>query len=210
MKIDHFIAIVDDDDMLREMLCLMLHSLKLTVKGYASAQAFLADPDWRNCLCLVLDQRMPGMSGIELQRRLKKDNVQLPIVFMTAHGEVPMVVEAIKEGAVDFLQKPLQAQAFLDCVQRCVEEAPRRRQQFYEMDVMRARLANLTPREREVLEQIVEGKRSKNIADTLGVSLNTVEQYRSKILQKMHASSTPDLLSQLSPYLKDLGLPGHG
>lgn len=198
------VAVVDDDPAVREALCLMLGSLSIAVQSYANAQEFLDDPDSRECACLVLDVRMPGISGIDLHRRLIETGWHIPVIFITGHGEVPMAVEAMRQGAVDFLQKPVKEQQLLDTVQRTLESSKEGRQLRRAMDVVTARLACLTPREREVLELLVKGQRSKDIAVALGVSLKTIEEYRGNILRKMHVASTAELLGELSrslPYL---------
>lgn len=192
------VAIVDDDHAVREALCLMLGPLSIGVQSYANAREFLDDPGSRECACLVLDVRMPGISGIDLQRRLLETGCHIPIIFITGHGEVPMAVEAMRLGAVDFLQKPVKEQQLLDAVQRTLESSKERRQQRRATDVASARLACLTPREREVLELLVKGQRSKDIAMVLRVSLKTIEEYRGNILRKMHVASTTELIGELS------------
>ncbi|POZ62262.1 response regulator transcription factor [Chromobacterium alticapitis] len=200
MTHEDFVAVIDDDDDLREMLCLMLHGLKIPVTGYSHGREFIEDAQRPHCACVVVDLRMPGMSGIELQRHIRKDTPELPVIFMTAHADVRVVVDAMRDGAVEFLQKPIQGQELLDCVQQCLQQLPQRKQKKREREVFMARLANLTPRERQVFEQIAAGMSSKQIADNLSVTLNTAEQYRSTVLKKMHASSTAKLLSALEPW----------
>jgi FixJ family two-component response regulator len=196
-----FVAVVDDDDAVRELICLILRSLKLPVVDYADPMEFLKAGAWRQCLCLVLDLRLPGMSGIEVQRRLKAEGASLPVIFITGHADVPLAVAAMRDGAVDFLQKPLKEQELVDLVQRCVQNSRQQRQQERGLETVMARLACLTPREREVFDQLVAGRRSKHIADTLGLTLKTIEEYRSKVLHKMHVTSTAELLSQVAPLL---------
>ncbi|WP_168209717.1 response regulator transcription factor [Chromobacterium paludis] len=197
MMNDDFVAVIDDDDELREMLCLMLSSVKIAVRGYADGRSFLADARRRHCACVVLDMRMPGMNGLDLQRQIRKETLDMPIIFMTAHADIRVVVDAMRDGAVEFLQKPIQGQELLDCVQQCLHTLPQRKQKVREKEVFLARLANLTPRERQVFDAIAAGMSSKQIADKLGVTLNTAEQYRSSVLKKMHATSTARLLSSL-------------
>lgn len=212
MAEQNIIAVVDDDQAVREALCLMLGSLSLCVQSYANAREFLDDPRSRECSCLVLDVRMPGISGIDLQRRLIETGWHIPIIFITGHGDVPMAVEAMRQGAVDFLQKPVKEQQLLDSVQRTLEGSNERRRQRRAMDVITARVACLTPREREVLQLLVKGQRSKDIAAALRVGLKTVEEYRSNILRKMHVASTAELLGELSRSLPNLvyGQPSGG
>ncbi|MBV8465610.1 MAG: response regulator, partial [Burkholderiales bacterium] len=155
MTPQRFVAIVDDDDVTRELIDLTLQSLQIAAVAYADAQAFLDDRNWRQCVCLILDVRMPRMSGIELQRQIKHDGLQIPIIFMTAHADVRLVVSAMRDGAVDFLQKPVNMHELVERVQRCLRESEQRRSSYQDKDILRARLACLTPREREVFDQIV-------------------------------------------------------
>lgn len=206
------VAVVDDDHAVREALCLMLDPLAIRVQSYANAREFLDAPGSRECACLVLDVRMPGISGIDLQRRLIETGWHIPVIFITGHGDVPMAVEAMRLGAVDFLQKPVKEQQLVDVVQRTLESARERCRLRRATDVVAARVACLTPREREVLDLLVKGRRSKDIATALGVSLKTVEEYRGNILRKMHVASTAELLGELSRSLPGLayGQPSSG
>ncbi|WP_199154080.1 response regulator transcription factor [Chromobacterium sp. ASV23] len=197
MMNDDFVAVIDDDDALREMLCLMLGSIKIPVIGYPDGRSFMEDARRHQCACVVLDMRMPGMSGLDLQRQIRSETLDMPVIFMTAHADIRVVVDAMRDGAVEFLQKPIQEQELLDCVQQCLQTLPQRKQKVREKEVFQARLANLTPREKQVLDEIASGMSSKQIADKLGVTLNTAEQYRSSVLKKMRASSTAKLLSSM-------------
>ena len=192
------VAVVDDDHAVREALCLMLGALAIRVLPYANAHDFLNDPLARECGCIVLDIRMPGIGGIDLQRRLNEAGWDIPVIFITGHGDVPMAVEAMRQGAADFLQKPLKEQQLLDSVQRCLEVSRERRPQRHAQEVVAARMACLTPREREVLDLLVTGRRSRDISTALKVSQKTIEEYRGNILRKMHVASTAELLSELS------------
>ncbi len=194
---DDFVAVIDDDDALREMLCLMLGSIKIPVIGYPDGRSFMEDAKRHQCACVVLDMRMPGMSGLDLQRQIRSETLDMPVIFMTAHADIRVVVDAMRDGALEFLQKPIQGQELLDCVQQCLQTLPQRKQKVREKEVFQARLANLTPREKQVLDEIASGMSSKQIADKLGVTLNTAEQYRSSVLKKMRASSTAKLLSSM-------------
>lgn len=205
MKEQDIVAVIDDDHAVREVLCLMLGQLSISVQAYANAREFLDNPRSRECGCLVADVRMPGISGLDLQRRLIEIGWQIPMIFVSGHGDVPMAVEAMRLGAVDFLQKPVKEQQLIDSVQRTLERSKEKRQQRRAMDVIAARVACLTPREREVLELLMKGQRSKNIAATLGVSPKTIEEYRGNILRKMHVTSTAELLGELSGSLPDVG-----
>ena len=144
--------------------------------------------------CLVLDVRMPGISGLELQQRLTDMESTLPIIFVTAHGDIPMAVEAVKAGAVDFIQKPFRDQELLDKIQRALEQNRGRRETRTDRQAIESRLAELTPREREVLELVVVGKANKVIAAELGISQRTVEIHRARVMQKMHADSLSELV----------------
>jgi FixJ family two-component response regulator len=188
------VFVVDDDDAVRDSLALLMKSVGLAVETYPSARDFLDHFDPERIGCLVLDVRMPGMSGIELQERLAKRNATLPIIFVTGHGDVPMAVHALRAGAVDFIQKPFSDQALLDRIQQSLEEHARRRGEDVKKAAIRERIAGLTPREREVMSMVIEGKANKVIAIDLGVSERTVEIHRARVMEKMQASSLPDLV----------------
>jgi FixJ family two-component response regulator len=185
------VYVVDDDEAIRDSLAFLLSSTGVSVETYASATDFLAAYDAAGPACVVLDIRMPGMSGMELQDTLLERNIRLPLIFITGHGDVPMAVEAVKKGAVDFIEKPFNDHELLLRIDRAL------RQQ--EEDVQRrsstqARLSALTPREREVMEMVVTGKLNKTIADQLGISIKTVEAHRAKVMEKMQAKSLADLV----------------
>jgi len=196
------IFIVDDDEAVRGALRLLLKSVGLPTAVYSSAQEFLANYEPRQSGCLVLDVRMPGMSGLELQQQLNIRGATLPVIFITGHGDVPMAVEAMQHGAFDFLQKPFRDQELLHRVQRALEKDRTVRVQLREKDVIQERLASLTPREREVLELVTNGKPNKVMAAELGVSQRTVEIHRSRVMDKMEATS----LAHLVRMMMDLGL----
>jgi FixJ family two-component response regulator len=197
--IEECVVVLDDDPAVREALCLMLRSLHIPVIGYDCAVDFLLEHGDKPCACLVLDMRLPDMSGLELQRRLKKSGRDISIVFITGHGDVPLAVEAMRQGAVNFLQKPLQEHELLEQVQYCLGRFREQQAERQANEAVAARLACLTPREREVFDLILEGRSSKYIAGVLGVGLKTVEEYRSKVLHKMHAVSTPELVGRVAP-----------
>jgi RNA polymerase sigma factor (sigma-70 family) len=188
------VFIVDDDDAVRSSLRLLFKSLGLATTAYASAQDFLAayDPDQPGCL--VLDVRMPGMSGLELQQQLSVRGAMLPVIFITGHGDIPMAVEAMQHGAFDFLQKPFRDQDLLDRVQRAIERDTENRMAVRATVAIRERLESLTPREREVLDLVVQGKANKVIAGDLGVSQRTVEIHRARVMEKMEARSLAQLV----------------
>ncbi|HMV18343.1 MAG TPA: response regulator transcription factor [Zoogloea sp.] len=191
---EHIVYLVDDDEALRDSLVWLLESQGFQVAAYASAEDFLAN--WQPDLsgCLLLDVRMPGMNGLELHERLKARFSTLPVIFITGHGDVPMAVSALKGGAADFIEKPFNDADLLRLVSQCLsrerEEGARRRQGA---EVSR-RLAQLTVREREVLDLIIAGKLNKQIADTLGISIKTVEVHRARVMEKMGAQSLAELV----------------
>ncbi len=188
------VCIVDDDPMVRQSIALLIETLGVRTIVYASAREFLDDPCMHHCACLVLDVRMPGMGGLELQRRLASDNWTAPIIFITGHGDVQMAVEAIRGGAIDFLQKPFRDQALLDRVQQALEQHPNLIEKKRRMNVIHARIELLTKREREVARLLLAGKMNKGIATELGIGIKTVEDHRASIMQKMHACSFADLV----------------
>ena len=188
-----FVAVVDDDQAIREALCLVLESVDLVARGYSSALAFLNDGQDRGCACLVLDVRMPGISGLELQRRLLDMNCVVPIVFMSGHGDVSTAVEVMKKGAVDFLQKPFSNQSFIDIVQATISRTDRQRETAERCELLKQRLAALTPREREIFDAIGAGRVAKQVADDLGICIKTVEQHRTHIFSKLQIHRTSEL-----------------
>lgn len=200
MHTDPSVFIVDDDDEVRAAIGLLMESVSLEVRTYDSAQAFLDDFDPDRPGCLVLDVRMRGMSGIELQTRLAAEPLHPPIVIITGHGDVPMAVRAVQAGAVDFLEKPFNDQALLDAVHRAFAVDAQRRGQAMRIAEVNQRLERLTPREREILEQIVAGKRNKVIAADLHISQSTVEAHRAKVMDKLGARSLSDLMRLMLSY----------
>ena len=188
------VFIVDDDEAIRDSLRMLMSSVGLKSACYASAQGFLTDYDPDQSGCLVLDVRMPGMSGIDLQERLVAMHSILPIIFITGHGEVPMAVHAMRAGAVDFVQKPFSEQALLDQIHRAIEQDAKSRALLGRRDAIVERIASLTPRERQVMEMVIDGKANKVIAIDLGVSERTVEIHRGRVMQKMRAESLPHLV----------------
>jgi two-component system response regulator FixJ len=164
------------------------------VETFASAQAFLDGYDAAKPGCLVLDVRMPGMSGIELQERLTAQRIRVPIIFITGHGDVQMAVRAVQAGAFDFVEKPFNDQDLLDRMQRAIAHDAERRERDTQQAQLSALFASLTPREREVLDLVVEGLSNKAVANALGLSAKTVEVHRAKVMEKMHARSVSDLV----------------
>ena len=188
------VFVVDDDDAVRTSLKLLLKSVGQPAEAYASAQEFLDafDPDRPGCL--VLDIRMPGMSGLELQGKLNEMHAMTPIVFITGHGDVPMAVEAMQNGAVDFIQKPFRDQDLLDRINQALEKDKENRAGLLARDEIRRRIDTLTPREREVLDLVTQGKANKVVAGDLNVSQRTVEIHRARVMEKMGASSLAHLV----------------
>jgi len=192
------VFIVDDDPAVRDAISLLLRTDGLTVQSFASAVDFLDAGVDQQPGCLLLDVRMPGISGLDLQKRLRARGCHTPILFMTGHGDVPMAIRAMKAGAFDFVEKPFQAQALLDRLHEALTlDAQERRRQARRSDVA-ARMALLSPREREVLERVAEGQYNKVVAAELGISLSTVEIHRKRVMEKLQAQSLSDLLRLLA------------
>jgi FixJ family two-component response regulator len=188
------IFVVDDDEAVRDSLQWLLEGKDYRVRTYDSAENFLARYDAREVACLVVDIRMTGMSGLELQDRLIELHSPLPIVFITGHGDVPMAVASMKKGAMDFIQKPFDEAALLALVERMLELA---KSSFANAQASASRdalLGRLTSREAQVLERIVAGRLNKQIADDLGISIKTVEAHRANIMEKLAANTVADLL----------------
>ena len=194
------VFIVDDDEAVRGSLRLLLKSVGLTPNAMGSAREFLTRYDSTQPGCLVLDVRMPEMSGLELQEQLNLQGAVIPVIFITGHGDVPMAVEAMQAGAFDFLQKPFRDQDLIDRIQRALEKDRSNRTTLTERSAIRDRLESLTPREREVLTMVASGKANKVMASDLGVSQRTVEIHRARVMEKMGASS----LAQLVRMVMDL------
>lgn len=188
------VFIVDDDQEVRNALELLMESVGLKVQSYESAPAFLAGFDPDRSGCILLDVRMPGMSGLELQARLAAENMHPPIIIITGHGDVPMAVRAVQSGAVDFIEKPFNDQALLDSVHRAIEKDSQQRGEASRLAEIQARVESLTPREMEVLKLVAGGKRNKVIAAEIHVSQSTVEAHRAKVMEKMEAKSLSDLM----------------
>ncbi len=188
------VYVVDDDDAVRSALKLQIKSIGLAVEGYASAPDFLAHFDSQRPSCLVLDVRMPSMSGLELQQELNQRGAIIPVIFITGHGDIPMAVDAMQHGAFDFLQKPFRDQDLIDRIQRALARDATNRQQLQQGDRIRDHLSSLTPREQEVLHLLVSGKQNKVMAAELGVSQRTVEIHRARVMEKMEANSVAQLV----------------
>ena len=192
------VFVVDDDDAVRDSLMELVDSVGLNAEEYASAQAFLDSYDGRRPGCLVLDIRMPGMSGLDLQDRLTEKGSALPIIFITGHGDVPMAVRAMQHGAVDFIQKPFRDQELLDRINDALEKGNESFAVQEQQEEFAARVRSLTQREREVMEMIVNGKANKVIAIDLGLSQRTVELHRARVMEKMKARTLADLVRMVT------------
>ncbi len=194
------VFLVDDDHAVRDSLRWLVETINLDVETYASAKSFLdaCDPDRPGCL--VLDVRMPGMSGLELQETLIGRGITLPIIVITGYGDVPSAVRAMRQGAVDFLEKPFDDQALLELIQHCVQRDARNRQAEATRREVRKNLAKLTPREREVLDLVVSGNSNKETARCLGVSPKTIEVHRARVMEKMDVTSLAKLAQMIATF----------
>jgi len=195
MDAEALVCVVDDDAPLRASLTHLLRSVGLRVEVFASAREFLRSPRPEGPSCLVLDVRLPGLSGLELQRWLATGNLALPIIFITGHGDIPMSVQAMKAGAVDFLPKPFRDQDLLDAVHQALARDRHARAQQAEMAALRRRFDTLTPRQRDVMARMVAGLLTKQIAGELGTSEATVKTHRQQVMAKIRAESLADLIN---------------
>ena len=188
------VYIVDDDEAVRGSLRMLMRSVGLQAQALGSAREFLDCYDRRQSGCLVLDVRMPGMSGPELQQHLNQIGATIPVIFISGHGDVPMAVEAMQHGAFDFLQKPFRDQELLDRVQRALARDAQSRTTLAAGAQIRERIASLTPRELQVMHLVTHGKANKVVGAELGVSQRTVEIHRAHVMEKMHARSLAELV----------------
>jgi FixJ family two-component response regulator len=208
------VLVIDDDASVREALSDLFQSVGLGVEVFSSAQEFLKNKRPEGPGCLVLDVRLPGKSGLDFQQELNAANINLPIVFLTGHGDIPMSVRAMKAGAVEFLTKPFREQDLLDAVQTALERARANHEDEKLLATLRQRFASLTPREQAILALVAAGRRNKQIAFEIGTSEVTVKVHRTNLMRKMQASSLADLITmatklgiseQSSTTLKPLG-----
>src|ERR1017187_2983376 len=197
------VFVVDDEAAARSAIESLLQSVGLQVETFGSAAEFLRRPAPEGPCCLVLDVRLPGMSGIELQRNLTLSNVSIPTIFITGHGDIPMSVEAMKAGAMEFLTKPFRGQVLLDAIHKAIERDRAARGEQSKTAELRQRLATLTPREREVMQFVISGLLNKQVAAELGASERTVKIHRGQVMRKMQADSLPDLVRMA----EKLGIP---
>jgi len=188
------VFIVDDDESVRKSLARLITSVGLKVETFSSANEFLKRNPYDGPACLVLDIRMPGLSGLDLQAELAKAERTLSIVFITGHGNIPMSVQAIKAGAVDFLEKPFEEQALLDAVHLAIQKDRLAKEKLTELREIQKRVESLTPREREVFALVVTGMLNKQIAFEMGISEKTIKVHRARVMQKMQAESLADLV----------------
>ena len=186
--------VVDDDEAVRDSVQWLLEGQDFRVRCFESAEVFLARYDPREVACLIVDIRMDGMSGLELQDRLLERKSPLPIAFITGHGDVPLAVDTMKKGAMDFIQKPFKEDQLVPLVERMLEQARASFAEHQQAASRDALLAKLTGREAQVLERIVAGRLNKQIADDLGISIKTVEAHRANIMEKLGANTVADLL----------------
>jgi FixJ family two-component response regulator len=196
------VFVIDDDPGVRDSLKELLNSVGLCIETFASATDFLeARASWMDG-CIILDVRMPGMSGLELQRKLTSIASSLPIIFLTAHGDVPTAVQAVQAGAIDFIEKPFRPQELIDKVHHGLKENARRRSEMVRRDLSEQRINSLTPREREVLDTILDGKGTAAAAKELGISRRTVEVHRANLMKKLQVDSVLGL-AQLTKWMRE-------
>ena len=188
------VFVVDDDIAMRRSLENLIRSVGLRVEAFASAQEFLSSKREDVPGCLVLDVRLPGLSGLDLQKRMAEADIEIPIIFITGHGDIPMTVQAMKAGAVEFLSKPFRDQELLDAIQQALERDRKSREQRAEVEVLRSRFELLTPREREVMPLLVAGLLNKQIAAELGSSETTIKIHKHHVMEKMRAGSLAELV----------------
>jgi FixJ family two-component response regulator len=193
-KADEVVIVIDDDLSMRQAIETLLETVGLNSQAYGSGQEFLQSPLLDVPSCLVLDVRLPGLSGLNLQRELSERGMNVPIIFITGHGDIPMSVQAMKAGAVNFLTKPFCDQDLLDAIGQAIERDRAARHQRAELAILRRRYAQLTPRERDVMAHVVAGLLNKQIAAQLGTSEQTVKVHRYHVMHKMQAESLADLI----------------
>jgi two-component system response regulator FixJ len=198
MHSDPLVCIIDDDEAIRESIRLLLYADDLRSCSYESADAFLADSESVPFDCLLLDIRMPGTDGLELFRVLQQRKSAFPVIFITGHGDIPLAVSAIKQGAFDFLTKPFMEGELLSKVRAAIEHGRAERQHLMELQELRARADSCTPRERDVMKLLARGLPNKGIAEALGISHRTVEIHRANVMDKMAADSLPTLVRMIT------------
>lgn len=197
------VFVIDDDEAVRDSLRLLLKSAGLPVKDFASAAEFLESCDPEQGGCLVLDIHMPGFNGLQLQDELRRRGAAIPIIFITGHGDVPIAVQAMKQGAVEFLQKPFNDEDLLAGIRKAFERDLEDRSRHRHSSLARERYATLTPREKQVMEKVAAGLSSKQIAYELGISQRTVEIHRGAVMNKMNADSVASLVKMMMSVSKE-------
>jgi len=191
------VCVVDDDEMVRTSLHMLLGVLDMRVSTYASGAAFLDDPFAQDCDVLILDVRMPGLSGLQVQQLLNERHSEVPILFISGHGDIPMAVRAMRAGALDFLQKPFNDQVLIDWIHSAIARREAARRHAAEAAEFRGRLESLTTREREVLDAVMAGKANKVIAADFGISLKTIEQHRGRVMAKLGVRKVADVFRHM-------------
>lgn len=198
MRTDSTVCIIDDDDAIRDALRLLLFAASISSHSYPSADEFLQRTSGREFECLLLDIRMPGMDGLELFQLLMREKVSYPVIFITGHGDIPLAVEAIKQGAFDFLTKPFKEGELLRKVRKAISHCREQRQEMQHIQEVRRRVQACTPREQAVMALMVQGLPNKGIAETLSISPRTVEIHRAHVMEKMEADSLPALVRMVA------------
>ncbi len=198
------IYVIDDNEEVAASLCCLVESVGYPAKAYNDAKSFLAAYNSKEAGCLVLDVRMPEISGLELQERLVKKEINIPIIFITSYADVPMAVRAMKKGAEEFLTKPVNSQVLLEAINKAVAKDISNRLSEEKQAIIQAQVNRLTPREREVMHLVVKGNLSKVIAHKLGISPKTVELHRAKIMEKMEVRAVAELVSKVSVVTKEV------
>jgi len=194
MAFDNTVHVIDDDEALRDSLTFLLHTARLDVQSYPSAAAFLEALPQANLSCVITDVRMPGMSGIDLLRRLRERKISVPVIVITGHGDIPLAVEAMRIGAIDFLEKPFDDEVLIASVRAALKQKEGEVKRHGERAEIEGRLAALSNRERDVLGGLVAGRANKQIAYDLGISPRTVEIYRANLMSKTKAGNLSDLV----------------
>ncbi len=194
MSTETTVFVVDDDESVRESLTMLVETIDLNVKAFASAQEFLQNYEPNEPGCLVLDVRMPGMSGLELQAKLAANECKIPVILVTGHGDVPMAVNAMKTGAVSFIEKPFRDQDLIDTIQEAIEKDAKERVLLNKQSKIKEKIDTLTSRERQVMDRMAEGLTNKKIAYELKISQKTVDFHRANIFKKMNVNTTVELL----------------
>lgn len=203
MAADVTVFIVDDDETVRDSLSWLLEGTGFNVKTYDCGEAFLDDYDPAVPGCLIVDLRMPGMNGLDVQKALAERQFSIPVIFLTAYGTIPQAVRAMRRGAVDFVTKPFSEQTLLDRIEHAIERDRQARSEQAQHSQIRRRLELLTPREHEVMQRVVGGQANKVIAAELNISQKTVEAHRAKVMRKMQAGSVAELVRLVAPETED-------